>query len=153
MNIGSLRPRWRPGPTFWVLAISGILGFRIGLIGFPTWHISVETAQVVAGLVRYPPDNPFYIYHTKLWSLVIQLCAALLRAGVSEITLSLALSGLLGMISFQGLALVTYAIGRDALNTTRTEVPCGRRQQFDRIEQIVRHQGHHHIQLEVSRRA
>ena len=115
MNIGSLRLGWRPGPTFWVLAISGILGFRIGLIAFPTWHISVETAQVVAGFVRYPPDNPFYIYHTKLWSLVIQLCAVLLRAGVSEITLSLALSGLLGMISFQGLALVTYAIGRDAL--------------------------------------
>ena len=92
-----------------------MLGFRIGLIGFPTWHIPVETAQVVAGLVRYPPDNPFYIYHTRLWSLVIQLCAVLLRAGISEITLSLALSGLLGMISFQGLALVTYAIGRDAL--------------------------------------
>ena len=115
MNIGSLRLRARPGPIFWVLAISGILGFRIGLIGFPTWHISVETAQVVAGLVRYPTDNPFYIYHTKLWSLVIQICAVLLRAGISEITLSLALSGLLGMISFQGLALVTYAISRDVL--------------------------------------
>ena len=39
----------------------------------------------------------------------------LLRAGLSEITLSLALSGLLGMISFQALAMVTYAISRDAL--------------------------------------
>jgi hypothetical protein len=115
VNSGRFRLRWRPGPRFWVLAISGILGFRIGLIGFPTWHIAIETAQVVAGLVRYPVDNPFYIYHTTLWSLLIQLCAVLLRAGISEITLSLALSGLLGMISFQGLAIVTYAIGRDAL--------------------------------------
>ena len=73
MNIGRLRLRARPGPLFWVLAISGILGFRIGLIGFPSWHIAVESAQVVAGLVRYPPENPFYIYHTKLWSLVIQI--------------------------------------------------------------------------------
>ena len=98
-----------------VLVISGLIGFRIGLVGFPTWHICLETAQVVAGLVRYPPDNPFYIYHTKLWSLVIQTCAVLLRAGLSEITLSLALSGLLGMISFQALAMVTFAISRDAL--------------------------------------
>jgi len=98
-----------------VLVVSGLIGFRIGLVGFPTWHICLETAQVVAGLVRYPADNPFYIYHTKLWSLVIQACAVLLRAGLSEITLSLALSGLLGMISFQALAMVTFAIGRNAL--------------------------------------
>lgn len=114
--------RLRPGAfgsaqarPLWVLVISGLVGFRIGLVGYPTWHICVETAQVVAGLVRYPADNPFYIYHTKLWSLVIQACAILLKAGMSEITLSLALSGLLGMISFQALAMVTYAISRDAL--------------------------------------
>jgi hypothetical protein len=98
-----------------VLAVSGLIGFRIGLVGFPTWHICLETAQVVAGLVRYPAGNPFYVYHTKLWSLVIQACAVLLKAGLSEITLSLALSGLLGMISFQALAMVTFAVSRDAL--------------------------------------
>ena len=98
-----------------VLVVSGLIGFRIGLVGFPTWHICLETAQVVAGLVRYPADNPFYVYHTKLWSLVIQTCAVLLRAGLSEITLSLALSGLLGMVSFQALAMVTFAVSRDAL--------------------------------------
>ena len=98
-----------------VLAVSGLIGFRIGMVGFPTWHICLETAQVVAGLVRYPADNPFYIYHTKLWSLVIQSCAVLLRAGLSEITLSLVLSGLLGMVSFQALAMVTFAVSRDAL--------------------------------------
>ncbi len=115
MKVPSLRLRSGPGPTFWVLAISGLVGFRIGLVGFPTWHICVETAQVVAGLVKYPPDNPFYIYHTKLWSLLIQTCAVLLKAGLSEITLSLLLSGLLAMISFQAIAMVTYAISRDAL--------------------------------------
>jgi hypothetical protein len=98
-----------------VLVVTGLIGFRIGLVGFPTWHICLETAQVVAGLVRYPAENPFYIYHTKLWSLVIQACAVLLKAGLSEITLSLVLSGLLGMISFQALAMVTFAISRDAL--------------------------------------
>ena len=98
-----------------VLLISGVLGFWVGAIGFPTWAIPVESAQVVAGLVRYPLDNPFYIYHTRIWTIVIQLCAVVLRAGVSEITLSRVLSGLLGMASFQALALVAYAVGGDAL--------------------------------------
>ena len=115
MNLRSRALDFAEARAFWVLAVSGIIGFRIGLVGFPTWHICVETAQVVAGLVRYPVENPFYIYHTKLWSLVIQACAVLLKAGLSEITLSLALSGLLGMISFQALAMVTYAISRSAL--------------------------------------
>ena len=50
--------------------------------------MAVETAQVVAGLVKYPSGNPFYVYHTKLWTVVHQICAVLLRAGVSEIAVS-----------------------------------------------------------------
>src|SRR5690349_10719505 len=96
--------------AFWVLAISGLLGFRVGITGFPTWQIAVESAQVVAGLVPYPPDNPFYLYHTKLWSLVIQSCALMLRAGISEITLSLLLSGVLGMVSFQALSMIVFGL-------------------------------------------
>jgi hypothetical protein len=38
-----------------------------------------------------------------------------LRAGVSEITLSLIVSGLQGMLTFQALALFVYALGRDVL--------------------------------------
>lgn len=47
--------------AIWVLLLSGILGFRVGMLGFPDWQVAVETAQVVAGLVTYPPDNIFYI--------------------------------------------------------------------------------------------
>ena len=71
-----------------MLIISGLLGFRVGMVGFPEWQVAVETSQVVAGLVRYPAGNPFFIYHTKLWTIVHQLCAPLLWAGVSEIRLS-----------------------------------------------------------------
>ena len=111
-----MNPETRSLPgSLWVLLISGVLGFWVGAVGFPTWAIPVESAQVVAGLVKYPLDNPFYIYHTRIWTIVIQLCAVVLRAGVSEITLSRVLSGLLGMASFQALALFTYAIGGDAL--------------------------------------
>jgi hypothetical protein len=99
----------------WVLIISGLLGFRVGMVGFPEWQVAVETSQVVAGLVRYPVGNPFFIYHTKLWTIVHQLCAPLLWAGVSEIRLSLIISGVLGMLTFQALAIFVYAFSRDVL--------------------------------------
>jgi hypothetical protein len=98
-----------------VLAVAGILGFRVGYVAFPTWHVAVETAQVVAGLVQYPPGNPLYVYHTKLWTVLHQIGAVLLLLDVSERQLSLLLSGLLGMISLQALAMIVYALSADAL--------------------------------------
>src|SRR5262249_55875991 len=65
--------------------------------------------------VSYPPSNPFFIYHVRLWTVLHQLCAPLLRAGVSEIQLSLLLSGLLGTVTFQALAMFIFAFSRDVL--------------------------------------
>src|SRR5688572_275099 len=98
-----------------VLALTGLLGFLVGMIRFPTWQVAVEAAQVVAGLVDYPPDNPFYIYQVKLWTVLHQICALLLRAGLSEITVARLVSGLLGMVSFQALGLLIYAFSADLL--------------------------------------
>jgi len=96
------------------LVVSGVLGFWIGIRLFPTWHVAVESAQVVAGIVRYPDGNPFYIYHLKLWTVLHELLALLLRAGASEIALSRLLSGVLGMVSLQALSLSVFAVSRDA---------------------------------------
>lgn len=98
-----------------VLAVSGVLGFRVGFVEFPTWQVAVETAQVVAGLVTYPDGNPFYVYHTKLWTMFHQAGALLLLSGVSEIMLSKLISGLLAAVSFQALSMVVYAFTPDAL--------------------------------------
>ena len=98
--------------ALWVLLLSGILGFRVGMLGFPDWQVAVETAQVTAGLVTYPADNVFYIYHTHLWTALHQILAIPLRSGVSEITLSLAVSGAEGMLTFQALAMFVYALSR-----------------------------------------
>jgi hypothetical protein len=95
--------------------LSGLLGFLIGMLRFPTWQVAVEAAQVVAGVVQYPPDNPFYLYQMKLWTVLHQVSAVLIRAGVSEIALSRIISGLLGMVSFQALALLVYTFGRNSL--------------------------------------
>ena len=98
-----------------MLIVSGVLGFRVGIVGFPSWHVAVETSQVVAGLVAYPPGNPFYAYHTNLWTALHQILALFLLAGASEITLSMMMSGVLGMVSFLALSIVVYAMSRDAL--------------------------------------
>jgi len=101
--------------ALWVLAVSGSVGFAIGITRFATWQVAVESAQVVAGLVTYPADHPFYIYHMKLWTVAHQVCALLLWAGVSEIALSKLVSGMLGMVSFQALSLVLFAFSEDLL--------------------------------------
>jgi hypothetical protein len=98
-----------------VLLFSGVLGWHVGAGAFADWQVAVESAQVVARLVHYPPGNPFYVYHTKLWTVLHQVLAVLLAAGVTERTLSVAISGLLGIVSFQAVSLITYALSRDAL--------------------------------------
>lgn len=75
----------------------------------------MESAQAVAHLVRYPAGNPFYLYHLKLWTILHQICALFLLAGIPEAALSKILSGLLGMVSFQALSLVVFAVCDDAV--------------------------------------
>ena len=98
-----------------VLCVSGALGFVIVAFGFPDWQVAVESAQVVAGLVAYPRDNSFYIYHLKLWTVLHQVCALLLAAGMSEITASMLLTGVQGMVTFQALAMFVYALSRNGV--------------------------------------
>jgi hypothetical protein len=98
--------------VYTTLALSGLLGYCVGSRGFPEWQVPVETAQVIAGIVRYPANNPFLIYHLKLWTVLHQICAALLAVGVSEIRLSVILSGVTGMLSFQALAMTAFAFSR-----------------------------------------
>jgi len=38
-----------------------VIGFVLGALRERTWHDALEPAQVLAGLVRYPPENPVYI--------------------------------------------------------------------------------------------
>jgi hypothetical protein len=104
--------RW---PVASVLVVSGALGFHVGAGAFADWQVAVETAQVVAGLVDYPAGNPFYVYHTKLWTILHQILAVALAAGLSERALSVLVSGLVGMVSFQALSVIAYAISGDVL--------------------------------------
>lgn len=107
--------KWLGDPVHVVGISSAAAGFVVGFAGYGTWQVAAESAQVVAGLVEYPRDNPFYMYHTKLWTILHQIGALLLRAGLTEATVSLLFSGLLGAVSFPALALTTFALCRDRL--------------------------------------
>lgn len=92
-----------------VLVLSGFFGLVLGL-AYSTWHVVAETAQVVSGIVKYPRDNPFYIYHVKVWTILNQIGALALYYGLTEKTLSIVLSGLMGMFSFQALSLFVFSL-------------------------------------------
>ena len=98
-------------PLAIVLVASGLIGFGLGLSN-ATWQVTVETGQVLAGLVQYPRENPFYIYHLKAFTIINHISAILLRTGLSEQTASILISGLLGAISFTAIASLIFAISR-----------------------------------------
>jgi hypothetical protein len=96
------------------LVASGALGVLFG-VGYADWQWAVEHAQVLAGVVTYPPDSPVAIAHAKLWSLTSQIGAVLMSMGVSEIALSKLISGVMGLVSFQAIAAMVYSLSRDTL--------------------------------------
>lgn len=51
-----------------VALASALLGAAMSALT-PSYHVAIEPAQVLAGLVPYPPDNPFYLYQRRLWTI------------------------------------------------------------------------------------
>ncbi len=94
-----------------VLLISGLCGAFLGTPA--SLQNAVESAQVLAGKVIYPADNPFYLYHIKAWTLMNQIPALMLYWGVSERAASMLLGAVIGMVGFQAIALCTYVLCRN----------------------------------------
>ena len=94
-----------------VLIVSGALGWWIG-VSARGGQVPVETAQVLAGIVVYPSQTPFFIYHVKIWTLLIQLSAVALKSGVPEHILSTLLSGLTAQVACQAIALAMFVLSR-----------------------------------------
>jgi hypothetical protein len=100
-----------------VLLASGAMGFGFGLL-HASWQDAVEGAQAAAGVVSYPPSNPFGIYLANTWTLLHQIPAVMVALGVPELTLTKLLSGLIGMLQFQGIALGVLALSSDMVIAT-----------------------------------
>lgn len=99
----------RRADIHFVLWVSAFVGFCYGILNHNYGQKAVEGAQVVAGLVHYPPFNPFYLYQMKVWTLLHQIPAIFLWLGMDEIKLSLLISGCMGLLAFQALALILFA--------------------------------------------
>jgi hypothetical protein len=90
--------------------LSSFIGFLFGIFHFPSLQDAVENAQVIAGIVEYPSMTPQLYFQNKLWSLPPQLLAILLKLGFNEKTLSFFTSGILGLLSFGALSIISRAI-------------------------------------------
>jgi hypothetical protein len=99
-----------------VIVVAGCLGFLFGVTG-STIQVAVEQGQVLAGVVHYPVDNAFFIYQAKAWNIWAQLAAMALSVGISEVALSIFLSGLSGTLFFVGFALPVLAITKNPVIT------------------------------------
>lgn len=98
-----------------LLFMAALFGSIIAVGRRTAWQVPLESAQVLAGLVTYPPDNPFYMYHMKSWSLLNHGAALLLSAGFSEFFASILIEGFVGAVSFAGIFLIVQAICEKSL--------------------------------------
>jgi hypothetical protein len=103
---------WFRSPTT-ALAASGGAGLVLGGLK-ATFQDAVETGQVIAGIVQYPVDNPYFLYHTKVFSIVNQFSAVLLTLLGSEKVASFVVSALMGMLAIQAASMVVFMVNRDA---------------------------------------
>ena len=113
LNAGRLMRYWERGKRYHVLLglmVSAGCGALIAVGAHPAPQAPVESGQVLAGIVVYPPDNPFYLYHVKLWTLLNQLAAFLLQAGMSEISTSFFFEALTAGLSFASLFMITFSL-------------------------------------------
>lgn len=111
-----------PARIWPVLAISGVVGGVCGVGLGATWQDVIEPAQVLAGVVQYQPGDPLLLYSTRTWTLLHQVTALAISAGVTEWWLTIIWSGLVGALAFQALALTTLAMGASPLVAMLTPV-------------------------------
>ena len=97
------------GRSVWtVTLVTSILGFALGLL-HATPHLAVERAVALTA-VSYPPDNPVWMAMVSGYCLLVDGLAGLLKVGLPPLSASLLTSGLLGAVSFAGIALFILAI-------------------------------------------
>ncbi len=90
-----------------------LIGLYCGL-NKVTEQVATETGMVLAGMVNYSPDTPFYLYNIKVFALINQLSALLVWITGSPVFVNIFTSALLGAISCMALCLMIYAFSRNA---------------------------------------
>ena len=99
---------------FFLLLVAAIFGLAMG-IQSSTWQASVESAQFILGLVKYPPDSIEYELNAAMFSLLNYFSAFFLQLTNSEVMSSIITSAAIGIMAFQVLAMVIFLFSRNVL--------------------------------------
>jgi hypothetical protein len=67
-----------------LLVCAMAVGLLLGLLAPPTNQEGIDGSLVLAGIVHYPTQSPMYQYFFGSWTLIHQLGALLLRAGLDQ---------------------------------------------------------------------
>jgi hypothetical protein len=95
----------------WALLVSAGLGLLDGALRYPQWQDVIEPGQVLAHLVSYPADAPVYVYSMDVRTVLHQLVALALWAGIPEQVLTVAATSAMGALSYTALSAVCLACG------------------------------------------
>jgi hypothetical protein len=90
-TLKNLRSLWRAAPIapaeqapLSLLVCAMAIGLLLGLLAPQTNQEGIDGSLVLAGIVHYPPESPMYQYFLGSWTLIHQLSALLLRAGLDQ---------------------------------------------------------------------
>ena len=92
-----------------------LLGLLLGLLAPPASQEGLDGSLVLAGIVHYPPQSPMSQYFFGSWTLIHQLGALLLRAGLDQANVSELLFLIPCALLVCGYAAVVYCFSRQFL--------------------------------------
>jgi hypothetical protein len=95
-----------------ILLLSLVFGVFFG-IQYPQWQVALEGAQVLSGITEYPSASPQGIYQAKLWTILNQVLALLLRGGFEERFLASILTGVGAFVFFFAASLLCHSLSHD----------------------------------------
>lgn len=95
-------------------ACSFLLGVVLGSLN-PSLLYSVERAQVISGVVIFPPHLPMAIHDGRVFSMLIDAAALLLHFGLDESIVCRLLSALMGGLAYLTMSFVAFAFTADRL--------------------------------------
>jgi hypothetical protein len=72
-----------PTPA-WLIVCALVIGVGIGFLAPVTEQPGIDGALVLAGVIAYPPDSAMSQYFFNSWTIINQLGALLLRAGLEQ---------------------------------------------------------------------
>ena len=76
-----MTPNWAP---LSLIACALVIGLLLGLLAPMTSQEGLDGALVLAGIVHYPPQSPMYQYFLGSWTVIYQLGALWLQAGLDQ---------------------------------------------------------------------